>query len=247
MNQRYGRTSRVASLLVAGLAVVAVSTAAGQQSAPAAERTIRVSGVGEIQVTPDEARISLAVETMEETAQAAGAANAAIMDQVIAALVGAGIPRGDIETQHYAIHPDYVHDEGRREPRIRGYRAVNQVVVKTRDMERLGELIDLALAADANRVNGVSFAVTDPSRVMAEALTEAVERARRSAEAIAAALGVRLGEVLDASTTAAVAPPVEHRQRMDMAELAAAPPTAIEPGEQTVRATVSLVYAIDGG
>lgn len=211
------------------------------------ERTIRVSGVGEVDVAPDEARISFAVDTSAETAQAAGAENARVMERVIAALTAAGIPRGDLETQHYTVHPEYVHEQGMREPRIRGYRATNQVVLKTRALTRVGELIDIALGAGANRVDGVSFSVSDPSPVMAEALREAVMRARTQAEAIAAALGVRVGAVLDASTSAAPPQPMMRREMMQAVAADAAAPTPIEPGEQTVMATVSIVYAIEGG
>lgn len=247
------RLSNWGRVLGMGLIVLTAALPAGAEAQQQAgirpsDRTIRVTGTGEVEVTPDEARISFAVDTQAETAQAAGEQNARIMERLIAALTAAGIPRGDIETQHYTVHPEYVHEPGMREPRIRGYRATNQVLVKTRELARVGELIDVALGAGANRVNGVSFAVTDRSAVMGEALAEAVQRARRSADAIAAALGVRVGAVLDASTDASPPQPMMYRQRMDMVETAAAAaPTPIEPGEQTVRAMVSLVYAIEGG
>lgn len=235
------------SVLVLALTGPGVAAVGAQEPARGAgERTIRVTGMGEVEVTPDEARISFAVETSAETAQAAAAQNAEVMERVIAALTAAGIPRGDLETQHYMVHPEYVHEEGRREPRIRGYRATNQVVLETRALERVGELIDIALRAGANRMDGVNFAVTDPSKVMAEALTEAVERARRSADAIAAALGVRVGAVLDASTDAAPPRPMVRPEMMAARGADAAAPTQIEPGEQTVMAMVSIVYAIDG-
>lgn len=238
-----------ATAWLVGLAMLGVTPEAAQAQhaeGPVSERTIRVTGAGEVQMKPDEARITFAVETMQETARAAGAENARRMDRLISALMAAGVPRGDIETRQYALHPEHVHEEG-REPRLRGYRATNRVVLKTREIGRAGELIDMALAAGANRVDGIHFVVTDPSAGSAEALTEAVARARGSAEAIAAALGVELGEVLDASTSAAPPQGPRYMQRMDMEAAAASAPTPIEPGEQTLRATVSIVYAIVGG
>lgn len=250
MRRHLGVLTRAAALLTIGLSGAAVEVAVAQEMGGMmhAARTIRVTGIGDTRVTPDEARITFAVETMEPTAAAAGAENARRMDRLMEALIAAGIPRRDIETQHYMVHPEYIHEEGVREPRLRGYRATNQILVRTRDLDRAGELIDVGLAAGANRVDGISFAVTDPSVGMAEALTEAVARARSSAEAIAGALGVRLGEVLDASTSSAPPRPMPYAQRMDMEVMAqAAAPTPIQPGEQTVTATVSIVYAIEGG
>jgi uncharacterized protein YggE len=248
MKLRDRRGLWMVSALALALTGPGVATAGAQEPTRGArERTIRVTGVGEVEVTPDEARISFAVDTSAETAQAAAEQNATTMERLIAALTAAGIPRRDIETQHYMVHPEYVHEEGMREPRIRGYRATNQVLLRTRSLERVGELIDIALRAGANRVDGVSFAVTNPSEVMAAALTEAVERARRSADAIAAALGVRVGPVLDATTSAAPPQPMMRQEMMAMGGADAAAPTQIQPGEQTVMATVSVVYAIEGG
>jgi uncharacterized protein YggE len=83
--------------------------------------------------------------------------------------------------------------------------------------------------------------------VRAEAIRGAVAKARADAAAIAAALGVRLGAVLDAST-AGGQPPVFARLEMAQARgfAADAASTPIEPGQQTITASVTLVYAIEG-
>lgn len=220
-------------------------------AAVAAEHTIRVSGFGEVEVRPDLAEVAFAVETFADSAREAGRLNAARMDRVIAALVAAGVPRSEIETRNYSVHPEYVHEEGRREPRLRGYRAMNQMVLETTRLERVGDYIDIALGAGANRMDGISFRLRDPSPPQAEALREAVTRARASAEAIASALGVRLGPVLDASTNADPIRPMYARQESAMRDFAGVgvsapppPPTPIQPTEQTVSAFVQLVFGI---
>jgi uncharacterized protein len=187
------------AIISGGLAAVAVlslgaTPLAGQQGVPTVmERTIRVTGMGEAQARPDQALIMFAVESFGSTAQIAGRENAQVMDRVIAALVAAGVPRADLETRGYALHPEYVHDEPRREPRIRGYRASNQVVLRTTQMDRLGHFIDTALGAGANRMDGIAFQLRDSGPAQALALRSAVEAARASAATIASALGVQLG------------------------------------------------------
>lgn len=238
---------RLCLVLGTGVALAAPAFAAAQVgAAPEAERTIRVVGTGEVQATPDEAQVVFAVETFAETARAAGEQNAVVMERVIAALVAAGVPRVSITTTNYSLHPEYVHDEQRQEPRIRGYRASNQVSLRTPELERVGALVDVALGAGANRVDGVSFGLRDAAAAQAEALRRAVADGRAQAEAIAGALGVTLGPVLDASTGAGYAPPVPvvryRREVMDMA--AAAAPTPMQPGQQTVTAQATLVFAI---
>jgi uncharacterized protein len=235
-------------LMLLGAATLPALAAAQQTTAATPQRTIRVTGNGEIQATPDQAHIDLAVETTGSTAREAGEANAQQMDRVIRALVAAGVPREAIETRNYSLYPEYAPPEPRQaqeQPRIRGYRASNMVSVRTTELARVGSLIDTALQAGANRMDAVRFSLRNADAAQAEATRHAVERARRSAETIAAALGVRLGAVLDASTTAELVRPFPYMARADraMAEMA---PTPIQPGEQTVTATVTVVFAIDG-
>lgn len=250
-NLLFGKSLAVAAAVTA-LAVAPASVLGQEPVAPPAARTIRVSGVGEIQVKPDQAHINLAVEAAAATAQAAGEQNARTMERVISALVAAGVPRTEIETRNYSVYPEYAppspRDTVERQPRIQGYRATNMVSVRTQDLARVGRLIDAALGAGANRVDGVHFSLKDAEASHSEAIGKAVTRARGSAEAIANALGVRLGRVLDASTV--MGPPRPYPAAMMRAEAASfadAPPTPIQPGEQTVMASVTLIFAIEGG
>jgi uncharacterized protein len=234
--------------LAAGLATVQSAFAQPATGTVREARTIRVTGTGEVRVEPDLATVQFAVETTGTTAQQAGQANADAMDRVIRALTGAGIRREDIRTSGYSLFPEYVPPSRGFEdepPRIRGYRAMNQVSVRTTELARLGQLIDVALEAGSNRLNGVFFEVRDPRRAQADALRRAVEDARTAAETIALALGVALGPVLDASTNAdPVRPVFRVMAEAAMDSRMAAAPTPIEPGEQTVYATASVVFQI---
>lgn len=238
-------SARASLLLLLTLLGGAAMEARGQEAGSPAERRIRVQGVGEVRVMPDQAQISFAVETFAPSARAAGEENARTMERVMAALVAAGVPRRDLETQNYSVFPEYVHGEQGREPRIRGYRVSNQVLLTTRELDRVGPLIDVALGAGANRMNGLNFSVTDSDAATMTALTQAVGRARRAAETMAAALGVGLGPVMQASTSTAPPPPVQREMHREMAVRARAADTPIDPGEQVVRATISLVFAIE--
>ncbi len=218
---------------------------------PVDARTIRVSGVGEVRVQPDLATVQFGVETTGATAQEAGQANATAMDRVIRALTEAGISRDDIRTSGYSLFPEYAQQQQPRPagepetPRIVGYRAINQVSVRTTDLDGVGRLIDVGLEAGANRMHGVSFEVVDGEAAQAEALRRAVEAARSSAQTMADALGVGLGPVLDATTSSDPVRPV-YRMAAESRAMDAfgAAPTPIEAGEQTVMATAALVFQI---
>jgi uncharacterized protein len=245
-------TPATAVLLLALLTGTETLTA---QQAPqaAAQRVIRVMGTGEVRTIPDQAHLDLSVETFAATARAAGEENARTMDRVIRALTGAGVPRAQIQTRGYLLFPEYAQPdrppvprvEGATEgPRIIGYRARNTVSVRTQDLARVGSLIDTALGAGANRFDGLRFSIQDAEAVQNQAIRQASERARRTAEAMAAALGVRLGAIVEAST---VADPIRPMMQFERAAMADIGPTPIEPGEEAVSATVTVVFAIEGG
>jgi uncharacterized protein YggE len=169
------------------------------------------------------------------------------MEKVIAALTSAGIAKRDIQTRNYAVYPEYAPPApNEQEPKLRGYRVSNVVSVHVTELSRVGSLLDQALAAGANRVDQVRFGLSRQDAVQAEALRQAVARARKSAEVLAAALNVKLGAVLDANTV--TEPPVLYPARMAMTEMAAdsrAATTPIQPEEQTVQAKVTLIFVIE--
>ncbi len=242
------------SLKAIALTIVALAGAqsAAAQVAPAqlspAARTIRVSGMGEVRVKPDLATVQFAVETTGTTAEEAGAANASLMERVIATILGSGVVRDDVRTSGYSVYPEYAstpRDDGMQPPQIRGYRAMNMVSVRTTNLDRVGALIDAGLRAGANRLHGVSFELTNSKAAEAQALEVAVGEARTAAETMARALGVQLGDVLDASTSADMARPYFRAAAQDMAmSMGSAAMTPIEAGEQTITASASVVFEI---
>lgn len=233
--------------LAAGLLLPACAARAQQPgTAPAAyERTVTVTGTGVVDREPDQAVIMLAVETSAPTAEAAAQANAEAMERLIAALRRLGLERDRIQTASYQLHPEYAREEprpGQYEPRIVGYRAINMVRVTLDDITRVGEVIDTAIGAGANRVTGLHFQLRDPERARVDALGLAVRNARVEAEALAAALGQSLGPVLNVSTAGMIPPPIP--VPMDRMESLAMRATPIEPGTVRVEATVTIVFRL---
>jgi len=228
------------SLALASLLLAAPAPALAQ------ETQLNVSGSGFVEVAPDRARISFAVETEEEGAREAGEANARLMDRVITALRGTGIPDLRIETSGYSLSPRYAPRSGNEPQRIAGYTARNAVEVIVDDVDAVGRLVDTALAAGANRVAGMSFEIRDTEPHRQEALRRAVAAARGEAEAIAEALGMRLGSPVTVQGGADFPQPrAQFRADMGMAMAAMeAAPTPVEAGLQRVSASVSIQYRL---
>src|SRR5262249_6284309 len=143
-----------------------------------------------------------------------------------------------LTSTRYVLEPRY--DTSKRaegnELRIIGYVARNEVEVETRQIANVGKLLDAAVAAGANRISSLEFTLSDRSQQLREALTKAGAEARAQAESIAAALGVKLKNVVSANTGAM--PIVQPRRFEGFAAQAmeARAPTPIEPGAVTVSA-----------
>lgn len=246
------RTPALAALgLVAASATFAVAPASAQERAEAAARepALTVNGAGRVEVTPDRARISFAVETEAEAAREASEANATLMERVMAAVRETGIPDLRVETSGYTLTPRYVPRRDDRPQEIAGYTARNHVQVISDDVEAVGRIIDAALAAGANRVAGLSFEIRDAEPHRLEALREAVRKARGEAEVMAESLGMRLGDPIEVQGGAEI-PPIRPFQqaRAEFAMMAdAAATTPVEAGLQTVTANVSIRYRLHPG
>ncbi|TVP59210.1 MAG: DUF541 domain-containing protein, partial [Gemmatimonadales bacterium] len=206
---------------------------------------LRVSGQAEVEVAPDRARISFAVETEAETARDAGEANARLMDEVMRAVQATNVDGLRTETSGYSLTPRYQTTRSDMPRVIIGYTARNHLVVTVDDVEEVGRLLDLALEAGANRVAGLQFQIRDPEPHRQEALRLAVASARSEAETVAGALGVRLGVPLDVQAgMSAPAGRPDMQFRTEMMAMSDAPTTPVEAGLQRVSANVSIEYRI---
>jgi hypothetical protein len=188
------------------------------------------------------ADINLGVEYTGRTTTEAQRENARVTTAVIQRLVAQGVPADRIKSAGFGLYPQTTYDQQSRTERLTGYRVSNRLTVTVTDLSRVGAVVDAAIAAGATNVFDVSFTAQDVSSVKAEALRRAVADARAKAEAIAAALGVKLGRVLSAADdTTSAGPPV--LMRLKSAE--AASPTPFLPGGVKVHARVAVQFALE--
>jgi len=167
---------------------------------------LQVTGVGEAEVAPDTARITLGFTARAPQAAAAYEQTAAALNRVVQALVQAGLPATDLQTQTIGLNPVHERVPETGESRLAGYEATATLAVTLRDLARVGAAIDLAVAAGANRVDGIQFTVRERERAEAAALVQAVQDAQRQAAVLAQSLGVALGPVRQVTAEAAPGP-----------------------------------------
>ncbi|MEM2941031.1 MAG: SIMPL domain-containing protein [Thermoproteota archaeon] len=171
------------------------STPSIQQAADQVEqsKTISVTGTGVVKAKPDRAVISFSVVTQADTAEEALSENAAKMDSIIRAVRAAGILENQTETSAYSLNPLWEYpDKG--SPKIVGYTCSNTIRVTVKNLNKVGEIIDIAVSAGANQVSSLQFTISEEamSQLGLNALSLAVRDAASKARIIADAAEVTL-------------------------------------------------------
>ncbi|PWU03421.1 MAG: hypothetical protein C5B51_19125 [Terriglobia bacterium] len=225
------------------LAVMAgFSVCAAAQSPPARPSSVHATGEAVVQAKPDQAKLDIGVVTQAATAQAAAAQNATQLQAVLEKLRAAVGASGDIRTAFYSLNPNYQYPRDGGKPTINGYTASNSVEVTVMDLTGLGKIIDAASQSGANSIQGPQFSIKNEAPVRAQALRQAVQDARANAEAMAGAMGMKPGRVLQLEQgSPEIIRPLTRQAPVAMAAQAVTP---VEPGTIEVRATVTLTLEL---
>jgi len=228
---------RIAALGAGLAAVVAfvgvgLPTSARSDSTPAqAAHTITVTGSGSATGTPNQAVFTFGVSMRGKNAVSALTANSTAMRKLIDALKAAGIPSSSLQTSSVSMSP-VTSDDGQE---IIGYSASNSVTATIVNLGRAGEIVDAAVAAGANEVEGPSLSVSDQTSLYNTALKAAIADARAKAQVLADASGLHVGAVATVEENGGSAP-------LPFTDKAAGVAAPIEVGTQQITATVTVVF-----
>jgi hypothetical protein len=203
----------------------------------AAEHLVTVAGEATVSVAPDIAIIRIGVTSQGKNAREASEANATRMTSVLAAIKDAGIAEKDVQTSRLSLQPQYDPNKAGA-AHLLGFQVTNQVTMKIRDIDRLPGVLDHAIAAGANEMSGIEFAVSEQSKLLDQARDEAIADARRKAEIYALAAGAKVGHVVAIIESGAGPPQPIAMQAMRAAGV------PVAPGEQTLRAQVTVSYEL---
>lgn len=228
-------------LLIAAVVLVAAAIAGvaqphlGRSATTTTGSTITVTGNGTVDVTPDQVSFDFGVTTNGTTAAEALSRNSARAQSIIDALKKAGIASAHIQTTQVSLWPQTNHN-GRV---ITGYQASNSVNV-TAPLAKSGSLVDAAVGAGANNVDGPTLDTSQKDSLYNQALKQAVLQAKGKAQAIASAAGLTLGSQLKVHEGGQT--PIVYAEQ----SLAAGPAkvaTPIEAGTQKIQASVTVMYS----
>lgn len=209
---------------------------------------ISIEGHGEVTGAPDTAYVNSGVTTQGATARDALNANTAAMTELIATLKAIGIEERDIQTSGFSVSPNYVYTDERDAngytlpPKINGYQVFNSVTVRVRQVATLGDVLDKAVTVGANTINGVTFAVADPSKLLDEARKAAFADAREKARLYADAAGLELEKIKLISETQGYGQPQPYMMRD--AAMAASAPVPVQTGELSFAINVQVTWEL---
>ncbi len=239
--------TRLLVLAATGLvaALSGCDASSGPAPAPTTESTevrqVTVVGSGEVKGTPDTLNVNASIEFTAP--DVTGAMNQVSDRQlgVINALVDAGVDRDDISTTQVSLQPQFAPTTD--STTIVGYRASNSIDVKIRQLDAASQALALIISTGGNatRINNVSYSIDDDSQLVRDARSRAFKDAKDRAEQYAQLSGLTLGSVISISEVAGTTPPVPLQSpRADMA----AAPVPVEPGQQTVGFSVTVVWEL---
>jgi uncharacterized protein len=238
---------RSITLAAAALALAAtLAPAAAATPAADARPALSVSGQGAVDRMPDRATVAFGIVTNDDNAGRATSTNNAIYDALAAKMRALGIETAALRTTSYNVsfNPRPARPDAQFAQRY-GYVVTRQVSVSDDRTDRVGALIDAGVAAGASNVDSVAFGLRDQRGAYRAALAAAMADAQEQARTLAGAAHVRLGRILEIAP-AGGAVPVPRPYAVNRAAVMAAPvPTDVQPGDLTVRAGVSVTYALE--
>lgn len=226
--------------------------AAGPQGqASAAEETlnqpfVRVIGSGMVTAVPDEAVLTVGVQTRAATAEQAIKENGPKMQAIMEALKKHGIAAADMQTQGFHVQEEYDYSrEG--QPKPNGYRVTHQLKMTVKQVDQVGTYIDAAVKAGANQVYGVMFRLSKEkeAQVAQQALQQAFQQAGTKARKLAEEAGGKLGRVLAVDEQVGQPPIIFRDASFQMAENAVGDSVSpISVGEMEYEARISVTYQL---
>ena len=209
----------------------------------APKTVVQVSGYSQKEVTPDVARITLSINSVNASLEKAKNENTQIANRVFASLNEQGVTNEQIKTSTYQVDPIYNYEKDKL-PKLEGYRVTNSLEIRT-SIDKVGILVNEVTNVGANEINSIRFETANETNSKNEALQAAVEDALKKAEVIAATLNKRAARVTLVNESGVSYHPlmVESRLLKSVAMDGTAP--NIAAGKVTITANVQVTVELE--
>ena len=214
------------------------------------EQTISVTGSATAFSNPDTLIVVLGVESEAQTANESLLKNSNLLNSVILSLTNSGISEDDIQTSNFRIYPlyDSIKDSNDNYKQILiGYRVSNILSIQTDKIDSAGNIIDNAVSSGANRVDNVSFQLSDDKleKIADDLIADAINDATQKAEKALVPLKQKIVGVKSVLIHDDMMPYYDSPMRASFDGFAESMKSApIMSGDEEIRTDVSVVFYI---
>ena len=226
---------KTVSLLLALLVLALIPAAAF------ADSEITVTGTGNILVPADTAVVTLGVSAADKDVRTAQSMANETIAAIRSALLDGGVAEENISTDYINIYAMYDYSGGSE--RITGYNANSTLAIRVTEIEKVGEVIDLAFSAGANTLNGITFSATDTAEAQERAMRLAVADAQAKAKVLADAAGLQIRGIEDIAEQNTYSYDKGVMNNFDTRE--AATGTVVQAARLTVSSSVVITFQAD--
>jgi uncharacterized protein YggE len=231
--------------IVRGIGLVALAVSSANASEP--PRSVAVSGYCQRNVIPDRGAVVATVDVRDADPKRAQSAATRQYESFRSKVGALRLPDGEISTVEYVSEEVREWEKDRQVSK--GFHTRIGLRVETSDHARLGEVMALAAREGIKSVGGLELFVSTKKMLEEKmaCLKDASAQAKSKAEALANALGAKVGEVLaitENSGPEAPPPRPMFARAMDVAEAKGAAEPTIVPGKTELSTSVQVTFGL---
>ena len=190
--------------LIIGIATILAAVILGSNIARinpnnSADKTVSVQGEGKSQLVPNIYSFSISANETGATTKIVNEALAKKLDEATKLLDKNNIDKKDIQSQNVDIseNRNYTNNNSQKD----GYRGTHTLMIKVRNIDNAGKIMDDLTAIDGLLVNGGNYTNDNEDATLQEARKLAFEDAKMKGEELAKLAGMKLGKPLSINET----------------------------------------------
>jgi uncharacterized protein YggE len=202
---------------------------------------ISVTGEGKVKVVPDQASISISLETKGTNARDVKNENDKKIDAILKFIKKSNIANEDFQTQRVSLNPNYDYEKKKH-----NYIATQTIQILLKDLSKYDELMEGIVEQGINRIDNVTFQSSKLAQYQAEARKLAMKEAKLKAEDYVSVLGQKVGRAMTISDNSQpnYPQPVFAMKTMAM-ESSDAPRETLAVGEINITANVNVSFILE--
>jgi len=226
------------ALLILAVLFMTMSYSQEQKQIP----SVNVSGEGKVKVAPDQASISISIETKGTKADDVKRDNDKKMDAVLKFIKSSNIAKEDYQTQRVSLNPNYDYEKKKH-----NYIATQTVQILLKDLSKYDVLMEGLVNEGINRIDNVEFKSSKMKELQSDARKLAVKEAKAKAEDFVSVLGQKVGKALLISDNSQsyIPQPRMYAMKSSMAMDESAPRETLAIGEIEITANVSVNFVLE--